>query len=117
MTEQPFWVEMARLVANSHIIIDRPRGTAHPRHPDMIYPFDYGYLEGTYASEGSGIDLFIGSQSDRALTGILCTFDTIKRDMEIKFLLGCAESDVQSIRSFLGDMKTLFIPNPKEEKE
>ena len=112
-----FWEEMARLGASDHVVIDRPSGTAHPRFPDLIYPFDYGYIKDTFAADGGGIDVWIGSQGKRTLTGILCTFDTIKRDMEIKFLLGCTESDIKSIRSFLGDMKTLFIPNPKEEKE
>jgi inorganic pyrophosphatase len=116
MADETFWEEMVRLAASSQIVIDRPQGIAHPRHPDMIYPFDYGYLAGTFSSDGGGIDVFIGSQSNRTLTGILCTFDTIKRDAEIKLLLGCTGSEVQRIRSFLGDMQTLFIPNPQEEK-
>ena len=27
-------------------VIDRPMGTAPPRHPDMIYPVNYGYIPG-----------------------------------------------------------------------
>jgi len=81
----------------------------------MIYPFDYGYVEGTFASDADGVDVFIGSDSNHALTGILCTFDTIKRDAEIKLLLGCTESDVQVIRVFLGEMRSLYVPRPKEE--
>lgn len=82
----------------------------------MIYPFDYGYIEGTSASDGDGIDVFIGSQSNRALTGILCTFDTIKRDAEIKLLLGCTMRDVQFIRAFLGDTRIVYVPHQEEDK-
>lgn len=49
------------------------------------------------------------------LTGILCTFDTLKRDIEIKLLIGCSEDDIQVIRDFLNEMHTLYIPNPMVE--
>lgn len=26
--------------------VDRPLGSYHPRHPDMYYPVNYGYVEG-----------------------------------------------------------------------
>jgi len=49
----------------------------------------------------------------KMLTGILCTFDTLKRDMEIKILLGCTNDDLQLIQQFHGEMFTLHIPNPE----
>ena len=117
LTGKTFWDEMADLVVSRPIIIDRPRGKAHPRFPDLIYPFDYGYVEGTLATDGDGIDVWIGSQEGRALTGILCTYDTIERDAEIKLLLGCTEDDVQVIMDFIPDfMRYLHIPNPEEHK-
>ena len=67
-------------------------------------------------TDKSGIDVWIGSQEKRVLTGILCTFDTIKRDAEIKLMLGCSNDDVKIIIDFLGDMRTLYIPNPKGDK-
>jgi len=115
VTEQAFWNEMAELVVSRPIVIDRPRGKAHPRFPDLIYPFDYGYLEGTLAADGDGIDIWIGSQAGSALTGILCTYDTIERDAEIKLLLGCTENDVQIIMEFIPNfMRYIYIPKPKE---
>ena len=111
-----FWEEMARLGASDHVVIDRPSGTAHPRFPDLIYPFDYGYIKDTFAADGGGIDVWIGSQGKRTLTGILCTFDTIKRDAEIKLMLGCSDSDVATIVNFLADMRTVYIPCPLESK-
>jgi inorganic pyrophosphatase len=112
-----FWEEMANLAASRHIAIDRPQGSAHPRYPDLIYPFDYGYLQGTSAADGDGIDGWIGSQEKRALTGILCSYDTFKCDAEIKLLLGCTESDVQIILQFNGSyMCYLYIPRLMEDK-
>ena len=110
--ETRFWQEIAALVTINAMMIDRPKGSLHPRYPEMIYPLDYGYLENTSAADGGGIDVWIGSLKAQTLTGILCTFDTLKRDMEIKILLGCTSEDIQTIRHFHGEMYTLYIPNP-----
>lgn len=104
----------------NNVILDRPKGSSHPRYPEIIYPLDYGYLENTTASDGDGIDVWLGSltsamnkTSSKTLTGILCTFDTLKRDAEIKLLIGCTEEDVQTIRNFHQEkMYTLYLPNP-----
>lgn len=82
----------------------------------MIYPFDYGFLENTSAGDGDGIDLWIGTSKQKVLTGILCTFDTFKRDAEIKLLIGGSQEDIQVIREFNGQMRTLYIPNPMAVK-
>ena len=71
------------------VVLDRPKGNVHPRYPDLIYPLDYGYLENTSAADGGGIDVWIGTNGGKKLTGILCTFDKLKRDAEIKLLIGC----------------------------
>jgi inorganic pyrophosphatase len=119
-----FWHSMQRLLRTNSLMIDRPKGTSHPRHPDMIYPLDYGYLENTTASDGGGIDVWLGSLNTmtsnadfKILTGILCTFDTLKRDAEIKLLIGCNEKDIQVIRDFHKDMYILYIPNPVVEHD
>lgn len=112
-----FWLEMSQLVRTGSIVIDRPRGTPHPRYPAMIYPLDYGYMENTSAGDGDGIDAWIGSTQRKTLTGILCTFDKLKRDAEIKLLIGCEQEDVEAIQGFNCDMATLFIPNPMVEHD
>ena len=108
-----FWHEIEQLTATNPIVIDRPKGSTHPRYPDYIYPLDYGYLENTTAGDGDGIDVWLGSLNSKMLTGILCTFDTLKRDMEIKILLGCTNHDLQLIENFYGEMYMLYIPNPE----
>ncbi len=112
-----FWEAMNELANSQPITVDRPRGSAHPRYPDMIYPLDYGYLENTISSDGSGIDLWMGTKDNKTLTGILCTFDTLKRDAEIKLLIGCTREDVETILGFNLEMPALFIPNPMVEHD
>ena len=34
------------------VIIDRPLGTYHPKHKDLFYPINYGYIEGIIAPDG-----------------------------------------------------------------
>lgn len=117
--ERSFWQAMEGLLMTHALIIDRPKGSPHPRYPQVIYPLDYGYIEDTRSSDGDGIDIWLGSlnivmQSDRVrtLTGILLTFDTLKRDAEIKLLIACDEDDIQVIREFHKEMPSLYIPNP-----
>ena len=114
-----FWHAMTELIATNSITIDRPKGSSHPRYGEALYPLDYGYLENTTSSDGGGIDVWLGSlnsvvdnANSKMLTGILCTFDTLKRDAEIKLLIGCAEDDIPVIREFHKEMYTLYIPNP-----
>jgi inorganic pyrophosphatase len=113
-----FWQAMTELLKTNAVIIDRPKGSSHPRYGEAVYPFDYGYLEDTTASDGGGIDVWVGSlnsvvnQRTKILTGILCTFDTLKHDAEIKLLIWCTEEDLQIIQDFHKEMHTLYIPNP-----
>src|SRR5918998_4047001 len=83
-----FWQQADALVADSEIGIDRPRGSAHPRCPDVRYPLDYGFLGQTMASDGSGIDVWVGSLPERRVTGAIMTVDALKRDAEVKLLIG-----------------------------
>ncbi len=39
--------------------IDRPIGSRHPKHPDMIYPINYGYVDGIIAPDGEEQDVYI----------------------------------------------------------
>ena len=41
------------------VTVDRPLGTAHPRHPDILYPVNYGYVPGILAPDGEEQDAYI----------------------------------------------------------
>ena len=41
------------------IIIDRPMGTYHPKHSDLYYPINYGYIPGVLGGDGEELDVFL----------------------------------------------------------
>ena len=41
------------------VIVDRPKGSRHPEYPEMIYPINYGYIEGIMAADGEEQDAYI----------------------------------------------------------
>ena len=43
--------------------------------------------------DGGGIDVWLGSDPARRLDALICTVDLLKRDSEIKLLLGCTEEE------------------------
>jgi len=100
MTDDGFWMGLATLVSASRVVVDRPRGSAHPHMPAVIYPLDYGYLEGTTSGDGQDIDVWVGSLTKRDVTGVVCTVDANKRDAEVKILLGCSRSEMARVLSF-----------------
>jgi inorganic pyrophosphatase len=89
-----FWTRLDELIESSKIVIDRPRGTAHPGYPDLIFPLDDGYLEGTTGGDGDGIDIWMGTAEHRRLTAIACTVDMKKKDAEIKLIIGCTDEEI-----------------------
>jgi len=95
-----FWSRLDELIKSSEIVIDRPKGTPHPKYPDLIFPLDYGYLKGTTGGDGDGIDIWMGSAAHRELTAIGCTVDTKKKDSEIKLIVGCTETEIKIIEKF-----------------
>ena len=89
---EDFWNALDELVSNSEIVIDRPRGSAHPRFPNFIYKVDYGYLKDTAFMDGGGIDVWVGS-GEKKIDAIMCIVDLRKKDSEIKILVGCTEEE------------------------
>jgi len=95
-----FWTRLDDLISVSEVVIDRPKGSAHPRYPDILYPLDYGYLKETSGGDNNEIDVWRGSMANPRLVAIVCTIDTVKRDTEVKLLLGCNDDEVDTICRF-----------------
>ena len=87
-----FWTALDELVSSSEIVIDRPKGSAHPRFPAFIYKVDYRYLKDTSSMDGAGIDVWVGS-GEKKIDAVMCVVDLMKRDSEIKILVGCTEEE------------------------
>ena len=41
------------------VTVDRPLGSAHPNYSNMIYPINYGYVEGIIAPDGEEQDAYV----------------------------------------------------------
>ena len=41
------------------VIVDRPMGSYHPKHKDLYYPVNYGYIPGIFAPDGEEQDAYI----------------------------------------------------------
>jgi inorganic pyrophosphatase len=93
-------------------MIDRPKGTRHPRYSGIVYEFDYGYIKDTKTTDGGGIDVFKGSLNSKNVHTIICTVDLYKKDIEIKILIGCTVVEKRKIYDFLNSyesMKAIMI--------
>jgi inorganic pyrophosphatase len=121
-----FWDYLDELVASKTLVIDRPKGTRHPRYPEIIYPLDYGYLEGTTSADGDGIDVWLGlsgnhypSQMEaKSLSAVILTIDLVKQDAELKIMLNCTEEELQTILSFHNDykMRAILVRRPSNKE-
>lgn len=94
--DDDFWKTLDSLVNDSEIVIDRPKGTTHPKYSNFIYKVDYGYLKKTSSMDGEGIDVWVGS-GEKQIDAIMCIVDLMKRDSEIKILIGCTEEEKQLV--------------------
>ncbi|MFB9949907.1 hypothetical protein ACFFP0_13660 [Rhizobium puerariae] len=110
-----FWETLEALIATTELTIDRPAGSRHPRYPDLVYPLDYGFLDGTTSMDGGGIDVWRGSLRPAALVAIALTVDLAKKDSEIKLLLGCTAGEIETVRRFHNEhaaMKAIVLRAP-----
>ncbi len=107
-----YWKHLDKMIADTEVVIDRASGTSHPEYENMIYPYDYGYLAGTSSADGGGMDVFMGKSGEKKAVGIVCTVDLVKRDSEVKILLGCTHDEMREIIEFLNDgegMQALLV--------
>lgn len=41
------------------IKMDRPIGSIHPKHPDLVYPINYGYIPNVFGGDGEELDVYL----------------------------------------------------------
>ena len=98
--DSSFWTQLDTLVQTSELVIDRPRGSRHPRISSVVYPLDYGYLSDTSGGDGNEVDVWRGSLPETCLDAVVCTTDLRKRDTEVKLLIGCSTEEKQIVCRF-----------------
>lgn len=71
------------------VTVDRPIGSAHPNHPDMVYPVNYGFVEGITAPDGEEQDVYIlGVDTPvQTFTGVVIGVISREDDIEDKWVV------------------------------
>jgi len=95
-----FWNALDALVNESEVVIDRPKGSHHPKFPEIVYPVDYGYLENTTSMDGGVIDTCV-ALTHRVKLMLLCVLSTCGKRSEIKILIGCTDDEKELILKFI----------------
>lgn len=69
--------------------IDRPMGSCHPRHSEMIYPINYGYVDSIYAGDGAEQDVYVlgSNQPLQTFTGHVIAVLHRLNDVEDKWIV------------------------------
>lgn len=85
-------------------IIDRPLGSAHPRKPNMIYPINYGYVNGVIAGDSAEQDVYVlGSYEPlKEFSGKVIAVYRRFNDVEDKWIVSL-DGDISDDR-ILGDI-------------
>ena len=101
------WTRWERLIQDRGVTIDRPQSTAHPHHPGIVYPIDYGFIPGTRGGDGAEIDVWSGTASG-GLVAIIMTHDHVKGDREVDLLWNCSAQQIYLVNGFVNfDRKLL----------
>lgn len=95
-----FWQKLDTLYFSSSIVITQPAGSAHPVYGNLIYPVNYGYLSDTVSQDETGISIYKGSLSANQVNTIIVAADILKKDIEVKLLVGCSAAEEESILRF-----------------
>lgn len=95
-----FWQKLDTLFLSSEIEIARPKMTRHPKYLNLIYPVDYGYLKDT-GTQDRRVSLFRGSLKQPSIQTIVVLVDILKKDLEVKVLVGCDADEELQVFQFL----------------
>lgn len=96
-----FWQKLDTLILSSELVIERKKNTAHPNYPNLIYPVDYGYFTDTVSTDSEEVDMFFGTNGTQRVQAVVVCVDILKKDVEIKVLMGCTDEEELAILRFL----------------
>lgn len=77
------------------VIIDRPLGTTHPNHNDIIYPVNYGYIENIFAGDGEEQDAYILGVDEKLNIFKGTVIDIIHRNDDVEDKLVVAPNNMK----------------------
>jgi inorganic pyrophosphatase len=111
-----YWASLEALIKESGMTIDRKKGSTHPKYPDFTYPVDYRHVNNSRSMDNNEIDIFVGSEKVLSINGIICTFDHLKNDSEIKIIYSCSNAETEAILNFYKNsrfMKAILVSRNK----
>ncbi len=84
------------------VTVDRPLGSFHPEYKDMLYPINYGYIEGIIAPDGEEQDAYIlgVNEAVEKFTGKIIAVIHRSDDVEEKWVV-CPEDRTFSIEEIM----------------
>ncbi|WP_022834516.1 hypothetical protein [Salisaeta longa] len=101
------WTAWERLITRHGLTIDRPKHAPHPEHPSIIYPLNYGYVNGTHSTDGEPVDCFVGD-APTGLVGLIWTTNYRTGCREAKLLYRCTPADVYTAHGFINYAPSLL---------
>jgi len=107
-----FWQKLDSIYFASSIVITQPQGSMHSTFTNLVYPVDYGYLNDTLSQDLLGIAIYKGKGSAYSVEAILVAADILKKDIEVKLLVGCSQEEVDKILRFVNQteyQKTIIV--------
>ena len=98
------------------VMIDRPLGTYHPKHKDIFYSVNYGYIEGIIAPDGEEQDAYVLGVNEpiSEFTGEIIAIIKRLDDVEEKWVVApenmtFTENEIRSLTDFQEQYFTISI--------
>lgn len=96
-----FWQKIDTLYLSSDVVIDKPKNSVHPDYRNLVYPVDYGYLQDTLSGSDNRIHVYVGTRMSGRVEAILVCSDILKKDIDVKLMVGCTKEEEKEILRFL----------------
>ena len=107
-----FWQKLDSLYLASNVVITKEIGSTHANYINLVYPVRYGYLADTLSQDQQGVSIYKGSLNSHQVEAVLVAVDILKKDIEVKLLVGCTEEETRKILRFVNQteyQKTILV--------
>ena len=77
------------------IKIDRPLGSIHPKHPDVTYPINYGYVPNVFGGDGEELDVYLLGVDTPVREYTACIIGIVHRGNDVEDKLVAAPKGIK----------------------
>lgn len=100
-----FWQKLDTLLMSNEIKIKHRKGERHPQFHGIVYPIDFGFLEGTNGANNSEIGIYVGSKPSTLVQAMVVGCDILSKTVEVVLVVGCSDEEIEIIAKFLNSME------------